>query len=90
MIAVLHEPEHLTEASNALMGLGFMFPNLYRKHWMEGLEPEPEWRAYLGGSRRSGALQSAAAVEQRHGARRARAVLSLPGVRRRARGDPWT
>ena len=48
LIAVLHELEQLTEASNALMGLGFMFPNLYRKHWMEGLEPEPEWRAYLG------------------------------------------
>ena len=47
LTAVLHELERLTEDANALMGLGFLFPDLYRKHWQEGLAPVPEWLAYV-------------------------------------------
>jgi len=38
--------EQLTEASNSLMGLGFMMPGLYSNHWSTGRKANPEWDNY--------------------------------------------
>ena len=47
LIAAFRQVEELTESANALMGLGFMFPNIYRKHWGPGSRPDPSWREYI-------------------------------------------
>ena len=39
--------EGLTDASNAMMGAGFMWPSLYRKYWEPGTTPDPAWQEYV-------------------------------------------
>lgn len=46
VLIALHGVEELTATANALMGLGFMWPSLYRKHWEQGARPQPTWQAY--------------------------------------------
>ena len=46
LLAALRGVEALTEAANSLMGLGFMWPSLYSKHWEPGTRPDPAWREY--------------------------------------------
>lgn len=48
LVAALHGMEALTEASNAMMGVGFMWPSLYRRYWEAGTKPDPAWQEYLG------------------------------------------
>lgn len=40
--------EELTDSSNKMMGLGFMMPHIYSKHWKPGLKPDPAWNEYIG------------------------------------------
>ena len=47
LVAVFHEIERLTEASNALIGLGFLVPSLYSRHWAEGTKPDPAWQDFV-------------------------------------------
>ena len=46
LLAAFHGVEELTEAANSLMGLGFMWPSLYSKHWEPGTRPDPAWQEY--------------------------------------------
>lgn len=46
LLAAFRGVEDLTGAANALMGLGFMWPSLYRKHWLPGTRPDPAWQEY--------------------------------------------
>ena len=39
--------EELTTTANSMMGLGFMFPHLYSKHWREGITVNPAWQRYV-------------------------------------------
>lgn len=47
LLAAFHGVEELTEASNAMMGVGFMWPSLYRKYWEPGTKPDPAWQEYI-------------------------------------------
>jgi hypothetical protein len=47
LVAALHGMEDLTDASNAMMGVGFMWPSLYRKYWEPGTIPDPAWQEYV-------------------------------------------
>ncbi|MFH1009274.1 MAG: hypothetical protein V1800_17505 [Candidatus Latescibacterota bacterium] len=48
LVAALHGVEELTETSNTMMGVGFMWPSLYRGYWKAGTRPDPAWQDYLG------------------------------------------
>ncbi|GAF98221.1 unnamed protein product, partial [marine sediment metagenome] len=47
LLAVFRGVEELTEASNAMMGVAFMWPSLYRKYWKPGTKPDPAWQEYI-------------------------------------------
>ena len=47
LLAAFHGIESLTEASNAMIGQGFMFPSLYSGQWAEGVRPEAAWDDYV-------------------------------------------
>jgi len=47
LLAAFGGLEELTEAANGLMGLGFMWPSLYSKHWQPGARPDPAWQEYI-------------------------------------------
>ena len=47
LLVAFHDIEDLTEVSNAMMGIGFMFPNLYNKYWFKGVKPIPAWQDYI-------------------------------------------
>ena len=42
-----HELESLAASANGLMGLAFMFPHLYSKHWKKGSTPNSQWMEYV-------------------------------------------
>ena len=47
LVAALHGVERLTEASDALIGLGFLVPTLYSRHWVQGKRPDPSWHDFV-------------------------------------------
>ena len=47
LVAVFHSVEKLTEVSNTMMGVAFLWPNLYKKYWSKGVSPDPAWQEYI-------------------------------------------
>lgn len=47
LLAAFRGVDELTEAANGMMGLGFMWPSLYSKHWQPGTRPDPAWQEYM-------------------------------------------
>ena len=47
LLAAFHDVEDLTKVSNAMMGVGFMWPSIYRKYWKQGTKPDSAWQEYM-------------------------------------------
>jgi len=47
LVDVYHRVEQITEAGNAMIGHGFMWPSLYRNHWEKGATYNPQWEDYI-------------------------------------------
>ncbi len=47
LLAVFHDMEELTEKSNKMMGVAFLWPSLYKGYWRQGIKPEPAWQEYI-------------------------------------------
>jgi len=47
LLAVFHDMEELTEKSNTMMGVAFLWPSLYKKYWSQGTKPDPAWQDYI-------------------------------------------
>ena len=47
LVAAFHGVEKLTEVSNSMMGVAFLWPSLYKKYWRKGVKPDPAWQEYM-------------------------------------------
>lgn len=47
LLVAFHKVEDLTKVSNGMMGIGFMWPSLYKKYWSKGVKPVPAWQDYI-------------------------------------------
>ena len=47
LLAAFHGVEGLTEVSNAMLGVAFLWPDIYRKYWEPGIKPDLAWQEYV-------------------------------------------
>ena len=47
LLAAFHDVEDLTEVSNAMLGVAFLWPDLYKKYWQPGTKSDPGWQGYI-------------------------------------------